>query len=87
MGRGLYPRSPDMRLPATQNLSDAELFHIIELRSSSAGHPTYRWIAQEFAKHLEFCCPWITPHLRVDRGEHAFAREPRKAQEGGDAKH
>src|SRR5689334_19846316 len=23
MGRGLYPRAPDMRLPATQNLSDA----------------------------------------------------------------
>src|SRR5262249_36939165 len=26
MGRGLYPRAPDMRLPATQSLSDAELF-------------------------------------------------------------
>src|SRR4030095_4967879 len=30
MGRGLYPRAPDMRLPATQNLSDGELFYIIE---------------------------------------------------------
>src|SRR5215217_7369643 len=30
MGRGLYPRAPDMRLPVTQNLSDAELFYIIE---------------------------------------------------------
>lgn len=26
MGRGLYPRAPDMRLPATQDLSDGELF-------------------------------------------------------------
>jgi mono/diheme cytochrome c family protein len=30
MGRGLYPRAPDMRLPATQSLSDGELFYIIE---------------------------------------------------------
>src|SRR5258706_1682763 len=30
MGRGLYPRSPDMRLPATQNLEDYALFYIIE---------------------------------------------------------
>jgi len=30
MGRGLYPRAPDMRLTATQNLEDHELFYIIE---------------------------------------------------------
>src|SRR5262245_18279133 len=30
MGRGLYPRAPDMRLPATQNLLDGELFYIIK---------------------------------------------------------
>lgn len=30
MGRGLYPRVPDMRLAATQSLSDGELFYIIE---------------------------------------------------------
>ena len=28
MGRGLYPRAPDMRLPATQNLSDAVDKHV-----------------------------------------------------------
>src|ERR1700730_5599882 len=29
MGRYLYPRAPDMRLPATQNLTDGELYYII----------------------------------------------------------
>jgi len=30
MGKGLYPRSPDMRLPATQALTDGEILYIIE---------------------------------------------------------
>ena len=30
MGQGMFPRPPDMREPATQNLSDGELFYIIE---------------------------------------------------------
>jgi mono/diheme cytochrome c family protein len=30
MGRRTYPPAPDMRLPATQGLSDGELFYIIE---------------------------------------------------------
>ena len=38
MGRGLYPKAPDMRLPATQNLSDAELFYIIENGVRLTGH-------------------------------------------------
>ena len=39
MGRGLYPRAPDMRLAATQNLSDAELFYIIENGVRFTGMP------------------------------------------------
>jgi mono/diheme cytochrome c family protein len=30
MGRRTYPPAPDMRLPATQRLSDGELFYVIE---------------------------------------------------------
>ena len=30
MGRGLYPKAPDMRLAPTQSLTDGELFYIIE---------------------------------------------------------
>ena len=41
MGHGLYPRAPDMRLPATQNLSDAELFYIIENGVRLTGMPAW----------------------------------------------
>lgn len=39
MGRSLYPRVPDMRLPATQNLSDGEIFWIIENGVRLTGMP------------------------------------------------
>jgi mono/diheme cytochrome c family protein len=39
MGRGLYPKAPDMRLPATQSLTDGELFYIIENGVRLTGMP------------------------------------------------
>lgn len=39
MGRNLYPKSPDMRLPRTQGLSDGELFYIIENGVMLTGMP------------------------------------------------
>ena len=39
MGRNLYPRAPDMRLPRTQTLSDGELFYIIENGVMLTGMP------------------------------------------------
>ena len=39
MGRNLYPKAPDMRLPRTQNLSDGELFYIIENGIMLTGMP------------------------------------------------
>ena len=41
MGRGFYPRSPDMRLPATQKLEDHELFYIIENGIRLTGMPAW----------------------------------------------
>ena len=62
MGRGLYPPAPDMRLPATQNLSDAELFYIIENGVRLTGMPgwstgtkegeTSSWHLVQFIRHL-----------------------------------
>jgi len=40
-GRSLYPRAPDMRLPATQALSDGELFWIIENGIPLSGMPAW----------------------------------------------
>jgi mono/diheme cytochrome c family protein len=39
MGRGLYPKVPDMRHPATQQLTDGELFYIIENGVRFTGMP------------------------------------------------
>jgi mono/diheme cytochrome c family protein len=41
MGRGLYPRAPDMRLAATQSLSDGSLFYIIENGVRLTGMPAW----------------------------------------------
>jgi mono/diheme cytochrome c family protein len=41
IGRGLYPRPPDMRLPPTQSLSDGELFYIIENGIRLSGMPAW----------------------------------------------
>jgi mono/diheme cytochrome c family protein len=41
MGRGLYPPPPDMRLAATQNLTDGELFYIIENGVKLTGMPAW----------------------------------------------
>ena len=41
IGRGLYPRTPDMRLAETQTLSDGELFYIIEHGVKLTGMPAW----------------------------------------------
>ena len=39
MGRALYPKAPDMRLPRTQDLSDGEIFYFIENGIRLTGMP------------------------------------------------
>jgi cytochrome c553 len=41
MGQNLYPRAPDMRLPATQDLTDGELYWIIENGIRLTGMPAW----------------------------------------------
>ncbi|HVZ23802.1 MAG TPA: c-type cytochrome [Vicinamibacterales bacterium] len=62
MNRGLYPPAPDLRLPATQRLSDAELFYIIENGVRLTGMPGWgnatkegeleSWHLVDFIRHL-----------------------------------
>ncbi len=62
MGRGLYPKAPDMTLPATQLLSDGELFWIIENGIKLTGMPAWgtpnpqddgeSWELVHFIRHL-----------------------------------
>ncbi len=83
MGRGLYPRAPDMRLPATQNLTDAELFYIIENGVRLTGMPgwstgtregeTSSWHLVHFIRHL--------PKLTDDEVEHMESLNPKSPEE------
>src|SRR5262245_58346007 len=41
MGRSLYPKAPDMRLPRTQQLSDGEIFYFIENGVRLTGMPAW----------------------------------------------
>lgn len=69
LGRSLYPRAPDMRGPATQALSDGEIFYIIEngVRLTGmpawggAGKPEESWKLVHFIRHL----PALTPEERA----------------------
>lgn len=40
-GRGFFPKAPDMRLAATQELTDGELFYIIENGVRFTGMPAF----------------------------------------------
>lgn len=62
VGRGLYPRAPDMRQKATQDLTDGELFYIIENGIRLTGMPAWTtgtaegeqasWHLVHFIRHL-----------------------------------
>lgn len=62
VGRGLYPKAPDMRLAATQSLTDGELFSIIRNGIRLAGMPAWgsgtpeddlgTWGLVHFIRHL-----------------------------------
>jgi mono/diheme cytochrome c family protein len=66
MGRHLYPRVPDMRQAQTQDLTDGELFYIIENGVKLTGMPAWggehgggesSWKLVDFIRHL----PKLTP--------------------------
>ena len=73
LGRGLYPRAPDMRRPETQRLSDGEIFWIIENGVRFTGMPAWgapgreaeSWALVRFIRHL----PSLTPEekLKMER--------------------
>jgi len=70
MGRGLYPKPPDLRLPETQKLSDGELFWVIENGVRFTGMPAFEtpgmqdesWKLVRFIRQL----PQLTPEERME---------------------
>ncbi len=70
MGRNFFPRVPDMRSPATQNLTDGELYFIIHNGVRWTGMPAWgdadhdpdSWKLVLFIRHL----PQLTPAELAD---------------------
>lgn len=83
IGRGLYPKAPDMRLRATQDLTDGELFHVIEQGIRFTGMPGWRtgtasgedssWKLVQFIRHL--------PRLTESEIEAMKAMNPRSPED------
>jgi mono/diheme cytochrome c family protein len=86
MGRGLYPRAPDMRLTTTQDLTDAQLFYIIENGVRLTGMPGWgtgtrageeqSWHLVHFIRHL----PQITPD-EIEQMESVNPRSPEEIRQ------
>jgi mono/diheme cytochrome c family protein len=83
IGRALYPRAPDMRAKATQELTDAELFSIIENGVRLTGMPAWgtgtpegereSWALVHFIRRL--------PKLTDDEIVRMEALNPKTAEE------
>ncbi len=54
MGRGLYPRPPDLRAAPTQSLTDGELFHIINDGVRFTGMPAWNHDAKQSWALIQF---------------------------------
>ena len=72
LGQAMFPRPPDMRLPATQEMTDGDLFYIIEYGVRFTGMPGWSngtpegevmaWNLVHFIRHL----PRLTPNEIAD---------------------
>ena len=84
LGRGLFPRPPDMRAAPTQAMTDGELFYAIENGIRFSGMPAFgspgreeeSWQLVHFIRHL----PSLTEAERAEM-ELLNPRSPREWQE------
>ena len=85
MGRKLYPPAPDMTLPATQDLTDGELYYLIENGVRFTGMPAWgkggtndedTWQLVLLIRHL----PRMTREDLLDMGDYN-PRSPAEIQE------
>jgi mono/diheme cytochrome c family protein len=81
LGRNLYPRAPDMRRAPTQELTDGELFYIIENGVRLTGMPAWggpgtaegSWHLVHFIRHL--------PNLTAEEKAQMEALNPKSPDE------
>ena len=81
IGQNLYPKAPDMRLPATQNLTDGEIYYIIHNGIRLTGMPAWgaegrdddSWKLVLFIRHL--------PQLTAGEEDQMKRMNPRSLEE------
>lgn len=82
IGRNLYPKAPDMRLPATQNLTDGEIYYTINNGIRLTGMPAWgqpgesdedSWRLIYFIRHL--------PKLTSEEEEEMKKMNPKSPEE------
>jgi mono/diheme cytochrome c family protein len=83
MGKHMYPPAPDMRQPDTQNLTDGELFYIIQNGIRLSGMPSWgsggshdeldSWKLVRFVRHL--------PRLTAEEEREMETLNPKSPQE------
>ena len=84
MGRGLYPKPPNMTEPSTQNLTDGEMYYIIENGIRFTGMPAFgegpgsdndleSWDLVHFISHL--------PRMTSEEVEQMKAMNPKSPSE------
>ena len=99
MGRGLYPKPPDMTEPSTQKLTDGEIYYIIENGIRFTGMPAFgeepvndndleSWDLVHFIRHLPRMTTEEVEQMKAmnpkSPSELAKEEEVRKFLEGGD---
>lgn len=80
-GQGLYPKPPDLRSPDTQEMSDGEIFYIVENGIRMSGMPAFggadsvedSWKLVHFIRHL--------PHLTSAEETQMGSLNPRSLEE------
>ena len=83
IGQGMYPPPPDLREPSTQELTDGELFQIIQNGIRFTGMPGWGgldtddeiWQLVLFLRHLPQLSPEELEHLREVHHEKASAAD------------
>ena len=83
IGRHMYPPAPDMRLPETQQMTDGELFFIIQNGIRLTGMPAWgggsshdeqdSWKLVDFIRHL--------PELTADEEREMQGQNPKSPEE------
>lgn len=83
LGLGLYPKPPDMRLEATQSLTDGELFYIIENGVRLTGMPAWSTRTEEGKAATWHLVHFIRelPTLTPDHIEKMKSLNPRSPEE------